>query len=168
MGDLRGFASVVVAAIGLALLAGCAVRPAALPDVTATAPTSAAATPTSGPTTDAGGDAPPQYSLNERHHERGDVAAGSQASLDAARAQVDRDLAELQRPVAQDAVEGVLDDAGAPDPWIVTYPADGTVVFEAQVATAGCLVGRVPPAGRAEVHTAGWVADGGCHALDGH
>ncbi len=166
MGDLRTTTSVLVLALGVALLTGCAVQPSSgQPDHPSAAAPSGTAV--AGPTTDAG-DSPPQYSLNKRHHERLEVAGGSAARLDRARAQVDRDLAGLQTPVAQPAVEDVLADAGAPDPWIVTWPADGTVEFEAQVAMDGCLVGRVQPDGTAVVTTAGWVADGGCHALDGH
>lgn len=168
MGDLRTTTSVLVVALGVALLAGCAVQPSSGQPEAAPATVTPTETAVAGPTTDAGGDSPPQYSLNKRHHERLEVAAASAADLDRARDQVDRNLAGLQSPIEQDAVERVLADAGAPDPWIVTWPSDGTVEFEAQVAMDGCLVGRVQPDGSAEVSTAGWVADGGCHALDGH
>lgn len=170
MGDLRTttIRSALVVALGVALLSGCAVQPSSGQLDPTSATDAPSGTAVAGPTTDAGGDSPPQYSLNKRHHERLEVAPDSAARLDRAREQVDRDLAGLRTPIAQPAVERVLADAGAPDPWIVTWPSDGTVQFEAQVAMDGCLVGRVQPDGTAAVSTAGWVADGGCHALDGH
>lgn len=170
MGDLRTttIRSALVVALGVALLTGCAVQPSSGQLDLTSATDAPSGSAVAGPTTDAGGDSPPQYSLNKRHHERLEVAAASAAPLERARAQVDRDLAGLEPPVGQPAVERVLADAGAPDPWIVTWPADGTVQFEAQVAMDGCLVGRVHPDGTAEVTAAGWVLDGGCHALDGH
>ncbi|WP_144763934.1 hypothetical protein [Curtobacterium sp. 9128] len=138
------------------------------------APASSVPTPTgaagtyapSGDGAGPGADSPPQYSLNERHHDRTDLSPEAAARLAVARAAAVRGIAELPAPVALSGVTEVLDRVGAPDPWI--QESDDRVVFEAQVEMTGCLVGTVQRDGSATVSAAGWVLDGGCHALDGH
>ncbi|MFS0728730.1 hypothetical protein ABC270_01470 [Curtobacterium sp. 1P10AnD] len=113
-----------------------------------------------------GADGPPQYSLNKRHHERTELGAEAAAELAVARAEADRRIADLPAPVTLADVTEVLRAVGAADPWIVDH--DDRVEFETQVEMSGCLVGSVQRDGTAEVSAAGWVLDGGCHALDGH
>lgn len=179
MGDHRTTASVTGVLLALVLLTGCAVQSGPASGVSSTsgaqagtttgAPTGAAGTnAASGDGAGPGGDSPPQYGLNKRHHDRTELTAESAAALDVARAQVERALAAQSTPVLQPAVEEILDRVGAPDRWIVTTQTGGTVLFEAQVEMSGCLIGEVQRDGTAEVTTAGWVLDGGCHALDGH
>jgi len=182
MGERRTMASATGALmVTLTLLTGCAsaggaastdpstgtgiAQGSTIPD----APTGAAGTyAASGDGAGPGADSPPQYRLNKRHHDRTVLSADAAAALDVARADVERELAALQRPVLQPAVEEILDGVGAPDPWIVTTTSDEEVLFEAQVGMTGCLIGAVQQDGTAEVTAAGWVLDGGCHALDGH
>lgn len=179
MGDHRTTASVTGALLALILLTGCAVQSGPASGVSSTssaqagtatgAPTDAAGTyAASGDGAGPGADSPSQYGLNKRHHDRTDLSAESAAALDVARAQVERELAAQSTPVLQPAVEEVLDRVGAPDRWIVTTQSGEKVLFEAQVEMSGCLIGEVQRDGTAEVTTAGWVLDGGCHALDGH
>ncbi|MFD1720638.1 hypothetical protein [Amnibacterium endophyticum] len=96
------------------------------------------------------------------------VTASAQVVLDAARDDVLQRLDALPEPRSVEAVTGVvaaMTTEGAP--WVA---ADGTatVGFEAQVGGSGCLIGSVPPSGRATVETGGFIMDGGCHALTGH
>ncbi|ROR30330.1 hypothetical protein EDF63_3316 [Curtobacterium sp. JUb34] len=179
MGDRRTTASVTGALLALILLTGCAVQSGPASGVSSTSGAQAGTTagePTGAAGTDAasgdgagpGGDSPPQYGLNKRHHDRTDLSAESAAALDVARAQVERELAAQSTPVLQPAVEEILDGVGAPDRWIVTTQSGEQVLFEAQVEMSGCLIGEVQRDGTADVTTAGWVLDGGCHALDGH
>lgn len=179
MGDHRTTASATGALLALILLTGCAVQSGPASGVSSTsgaqagtttgAPTGAAGTyAASGDGAGPGGDSPPQYGLNKRHHDRTDLSAESAAALDVARAQVERELAAQSTPVLQPAVEEILDGVGAPDRWIVTTQSGEKVLFEAQIEMSGCLIGEVQRDGTAEVTTAGWVLDGGCHALDGH
>ncbi|MBF4602706.1 hypothetical protein [Curtobacterium sp. VKM Ac-2884] len=179
MGDHRTTASVTGALLALLVLTGCAVEsgPASGGSSTSSTqtgtttgePTGAAGTyAASGDGAGPGADSPPQYGLNKRHHDRTDLSAESAAALDVARAQVVRELAAQSAPVLQPAVEEILDGVGAPNRWIVTTQTGEKVLFEAQVEMSGCLIGEVQRDGTAEVTTAGWVLDGGCHALDGH
>ncbi|MGY2898045.1 hypothetical protein ACVKXF_000657 [Curtobacterium sp. PvP017] len=179
MGDRRTTASVTGALLALILLTGCAVQSGPASGVSSTSgaqagtttgePTGAAGTyAASGDGAGPGGDSPPQYGINKRHHDRTDLSAESAAALDVARAQVERELAAQSTPVLQPAVEEILDGVGAPDRWIVTTQSGEKVLFEAQIEMSGCLIGEVQRDGTAEVTTAGWVLDGGCHALDGH
>lgn len=179
MGDHRTTASVTGALLALILLTGCAVQSGPASGVSSTsgaqagtttgAPTGAAGTDAaSGDGAGPGADSPSQYGLNKRHHDRTELTAESAAALDVARAQVERELAVRPTPVLQPAVEEILDGVGAPDRWIVTTQTGEKVLFEAQVEMSGCLIGEVQRDGTAEVTTAGWVLDGGCHALDGH
>ncbi|QZQ54678.1 hypothetical protein KZI27_15510 [Curtobacterium sp. TC1] len=179
MGDHRTTASVTGALLALIVLTGCAAESSTASSGPSTssaqagtatgAPTDAAGTnAASGDGAGPGGDSPPQYGLNKRHHDRTDLSAESAAALDVARAQVERELAAQSTPVLQPAVEEILDGVGAPDRWIVTTQSGEKVLFEAQVEMSGCLIGEVQRDGTAEVTTAGWVLDGGCHALDGH
>lgn len=179
MGDHRTTASVTGALLALILLAGCATESSpfssgpstsgAHAGTTTGAPTGAAGTDAaSGDGAGSGADSPSQYGLNKRHHDRTELNAESAAALDVARAQVERELAARPTPVLQPAVEEILDGVEAPDRWIVTTQTGEEVLFEAQVEMSGCLIGEVQRDGTAEVTTAGWVLDGGCHALDGH
>lgn len=169
----------IVGLLALTLLTGCASEGDVTPggpsaritegQTASDAPTGAAGTyAPSGDGAGPGADSPPQYRLNKRHHDRTVLSADAAAELDIARAKVARKLAELDRPVLQPAVEDVLDGVVAPDPWIVTTTSGEEVLFEAQVEMTGCLIGEVRQNGDAEVTAAGWVLDGGCHALDGH
>lgn len=115
-----------------------------------------------------GGDGPPQYSLNKRHHERTEVRAADRPALQTAADTVLDALGDAPRPVTETAARQALADAGAPDPWIVADPATGVVRFEAQVDELGCLVGGVDKDGTVTAEPDGFVLDGGCHALDGH
>ncbi|ROQ07237.1 hypothetical protein EDF42_2473 [Curtobacterium sp. PhB172] len=179
MGDHRTTASVTGALLALILLTGCATEsgPASGGPSTSSAqtgtttrePTGAAGTyAPSGDGAGPGADSPSQYGLNKRHHDRTDLSAESAAALDVARAQVVREVAAEPTPVLQPAIEGILDGVGAPNRWIVTTQTGEKVLFEAQVEMSGCLIGEVQRDGTPEVTTAGWVLDGGCHALDGH
>lgn len=179
MGDRRTTASVTGALLALILLTGCAVQSGPASGVSSTSGAqagTAAGEPTGAAGTDAasgdgagpGADSPSQYGLNKRHHDRTELTAESAAALDVARAQVERELAAQPTPVLQPAVEEILDGVGAPDRWIVTTQTGEKVLFEAQIEMSGCLIGEVQRDGTAEVTTAGWVLDGGCHALDGH
>ncbi|WIB79168.1 hypothetical protein DEJ28_08725 [Curtobacterium sp. MCPF17_002] len=180
MGQRRTTVSMAGALVALTLLTGCATEhsgASAGPSSGSTqvgtapgAPTGAVTDAASGDGAGAGpdGDSPPQYGLNKRHHERTELTAAAAAELDAARAEVEREIAELPTPVLEPAVATVLDGVGAPSPWIVTTVTGEKVLFEAQVEMTGCLIGEVQQDGTAAVAAAGWVLDGGCHALDGH
>ncbi|KTR09698.1 hypothetical protein NS184_02385 [Curtobacterium luteum] len=157
----------------LGLLAGCAMTDRTVGSSVGTAapttagPTGAAGTyAASGDGAGPGADSPPQYSLNKRHHERTELGSQAAAELAVVRAEAARRIAELPAPVTLTAVTEVLRAVGAADPWIVEY--DDRVEFETQVEMSGCLVGSVQRDGTAEVSAAGWVLDGGCHAIDGH
>ncbi|GAA4668114.1 hypothetical protein GCM10025780_08320 [Frondihabitans cladoniiphilus] len=148
-------------------VAGCA-SPSAGANSPATTTTSSQirggnVTATAGPA-----DGPPAYSDNKRHHNRTTLPAVAEASTNKARDSAHDALTKLTHPAAEEDVRTVLASVGAPDPWIAVYPGDGLVKFEAEVDQTGCLVGSVDSAGTVVVDTAGFVLDGGCHALDGH
>ncbi|MFJ4295697.1 hypothetical protein [Curtobacterium sp. NPDC089689] len=176
MGERRSVAAMIGALLALGLLAGCAatddgtpapLRAAGSASPSGTGPTGAAGTyAPSGDGAGPGADGPPQYSLNKRHHERTELGEQAAAELAGVRAEALSGIAELPTPVTLADVTGVLRTVGAADPWIVEY--DDRVEFETQVEMSGCLVGTVQRDGTAEVSAAGWVLDGGCHALDGH
>lgn len=101
MGDHRTTASVTGALLALIVLTGCAAESSTASSGPSTssaqagtatgAPTDAAGTnAASGDGAGPGGDSPPQYGLNKRHHDRTDLSAESAAALDVARAQVER------------------------------------------------------------------------------
>ncbi|WJY01090.1 hypothetical protein [Curtobacterium sp. 458] len=181
MGERRIVATVFGMLLAVGLVTGCAVGDegarTAAHTATSTAP-GAGPTADPGPTGAAGtyapsgdgagpgADSPPQYSLNKRHHERTELGEQAAAELAAVRAEALSGIAGLPAPVTLADVTEVLRTVGAADPWIVEY--DGRVEFETQVEMSGCLVGTVQRDGTAEVSAAGWVLDGGCHAIDGH
>jgi hypothetical protein len=167
---LAGLSVAGMVAVGVTACASA--TPSAAPTVTVQTPAPTSTTlpgdsdtsaPSAGPA-----DGPLAYSDNKRHHNRTTLPALAEASTNKARDAAHGDLTRLTHPATEKDVRTVLASVGAPDPWIAVYPGDGLVKFEAEVNESGCLVGSVDSAGTVVVDTAGFVLDGGCHALDGH